>query len=590
MSLYPYPDGSVRTAVASEDFTITGCFAQQVALYGGREGVQDGSGGVTYAELDRWSNQIAHTLIAHGCGSAGMPIGLLTEAGAAYVSGIIGTLKAGCAYLPLDPYQPAARQRAILADSGAVVLLSDAAHSAHARELASDRVEVVDLERIVGCCAKDAPGIALSPQAPAYILYTSGSTGKPKGVLLNHRSVVHNALVEIQDLGFCHTDRSALILSTAHGLSASIVFHTLLSGGALFPFVLRRHGLRALAAWLQEQRISILKTTPSVARRLMDVLRPGESFPHLRYVWLGGEPLYRGEVAALWPRLDGKCRIIVSLSATETKEICRLIIDRDTRIDRDVVPVGRAVRGKRVRIWDEAGRDVTSGEIGDLWVQSRYLAEGYWRDADLTRARFISVPGDSGERLYRTGDLARESVDGCVDLCGRRDLQVKVRGFRVQLEEAEAALRGVAGVKDAAVVHETFGMDGRLAGYIVADRPGVDATEIRKELAEIVPDYLIPTRLSVVEALPLGASGKVDRQALSPQDEPQPADNESPSTRTEEILLKLASGVVDGGSVGLNDDFFRLAVTRLRPPCSSRVSRRYIRRTFQMAPSSRSGH
>lgn len=541
------------------DLTITGCFARQVDLHGDRVAVREAKREVTYAALDCQANRVAHVVCSLRREADLAPVALLAEAGAEYAAGILGILKAGKAYAPLGPRQPAIHQRAILADCGARILMSDAANAGRAREIAGDRIAVVEIGRLNERYSDRDPCVSLTPDVAAYVIYTSGTAGAPKGVIVNHRTVVHNAWVAIDDLGLIQADRTALLLSPAHGLAASVLFHTLLSGGTLCPFDLRGQGLRALGVWLREERVSVVKATPSVARGLVGAMGPGDFLPHLRYLWISGEPVYRDDLAALWPFLGEECRIIVSLSATETKEICRLSIDRATVFETETVPVGRPVKGKRVRLLDDADREVEKGEIGELWVQSRFLADGYWRDPDLTRARFRPVPDAPNERMYNTGDLARVGGDGSVEVCGRRDLQVKIRGYRIQMEEVEAALRRVAGVKDAAVIKEAAGTDVRLVGLVVCDVKETEPGNIRASVGELVPDYMVPARLLVVDALPLGASGKIDRCALielvGSEDKSPPA-TVSPRNRTERVLLDLARVVLPDGDPGLTGDFF----------------------------------
>ena len=547
--------------------SITECFAQQVETNGERTAVQLNGKHITYTELDRFSNRIAHAVDTRLNNTGCVPVALLAEPGPEYAAAILGILKTGVAYLPLDPNQPILRQSAILDNSTACVLLHDAVHADRAHALGEGRIETIEIDWVNGRYPDHEPEILVSPAAPAYIIYTSGSTGTPKGVVVSHRTVVHSSLVN-HGLVLTENDRSALCLSAAHGLSASVLFHTLLNGGALLPFDLRRQGVSAFASWLRNERISMFKATPSIARLLVEAMDPGESLPDLRYLSLGGEPLYAEDIKQLWTYLGSQCRIVSGMSATETKRICQLIIDRSTHIDDGVVSVGYPVIGKRIRIVDESGIDVAPGTIGEMWVQSRYLADGYWRDPTLTRERFVPVADFDEERQYHTGDLARIRPDGTIELCGRQDLQLKIRGFRAQPAETAAALHGMAGVQDAVVVHEPIDdITHQLVAYVVITDAALDTDLIRSRLTELVPDYLVPARLVIVDALPLTESGKVDLVALQQLDA---GDNRDAATipvecntRTERIVLNTVRNLLHGDSIGLDEDFTSAGVDSL---------------------------
>jgi len=548
--------GRAGAASNPDDPSINDCFARQVAQHPRDVAVQDELGACTYAELDDRANGIARALLDSPGVGTGAPVALLIDPGRSHVAAILGILRAGHPYLPLDTRQPASRQGQILDNSTAHVLLCDASHADRAAEVAGDRVTVID----VGVAGNGPPcppaGVHVPASAPAYILYTSGSTGEPKGVQVNHRLVVHNARDLIASFGLRPGDRCASFLSPAHGLTASLTFQTLLSGGVLFPFDLRSRGLRALATWLQQERINLVKATPSVIRHLLGVLGPAEAFPDVRYLWLGGEPLYREDIERLWPVLGAGCRIISGFSSTETKNCCRLHIDRDTPLADRKISVGQPPEGKRIFLLDDGGREVAPGETGEIWVQSRFLADGYWRDPELTRSRFRPAAGDTDERMYRTGDLGRLRPDGMLELRGRRDQQLKIRGFRVQPEEAAAALREVRGVTESAVLVEDVGGEKRMAGYAVTDEPGLDDAELRRRLAQLVPDYLVPTRLAIVPHLPLTPIGKLDTAALRELAQRAPRPGAEQASLTEQVLLKAARAVVPGGRIGVVDDFF----------------------------------
>lgn len=343
----------------------------------------------------------------------------------------------------------------------------------------------------------------------------------------------------------------------------------LLNGATVLPFRIRQEGIASLARWLSREAITIYHSVPSVFRRLTAALTGPESFPALRIIWLGGEPVRRSDVDLYRRHFAADCVLVHGFSTTETGAIGTYVIDAATPIDAGAVPVGYPVDGTEVLLLDAAGGEVVPGAVGEIAVRSRHLALGYWRDPALTDARFRPDPGDGRRRLYLTGDLGRRLPDGRLIHLGRTDFRVKVRGHGVAPAEVESALLDLDGVREAVVV-ALADADGepRLVAYWVAGpSPPPTASGLRRALAARLAEWMIPSVFVKVDALPLTAGGKVDRASLPPPPRSRPELDTPfapPRGTLEETLAEIWSEVLGLDQVGIHDDFLELGGDSLR--------------------------
>jgi amino acid adenylation domain-containing protein len=533
-------------------------FEEQVRLHPGRLAVKSQGDAWSYAELKETADRIAHAIVA-ARGSAEEPVALVLEQGALLLAAILGALKAGKIYVPLDPAFPRARIGDMLADSQAPLVIVDEHTRVRATEAASGRATVLDVGEIEPGVPVEHPLPEIPPGTNAYIYYTSGSTGRPKGVLDTHRNVLHNVMRYTNSLRISPDDRLTLLQGPSFSGAVSSMFAALLNGAAVFPFDVPKEGADRIAGWLRREAITIYHSVPSLFRH---VATSRESFPALRIIRLEGDRASARDIELYQKHFSARCTLVNGLGATECGIVRQYFVGPETPIPEGVVPIGYPVEDMEILLLDESGHAVDAGQVGEIAVRSRYLVPGYWRQPELTAAAFAAGPAD-GLRVYRTGDLGRMRPDGCLEHLGRKDSQVKIRGNRVEAAEVEAALVSIGTLKEAAVVTYQEGPgEPRLLAYVVpATDPAPTTTALRRHLAERLPDYMIPSTYLVLDALPLNANRKVDRRALPAPDGRRPELDEAlvlPSTMLQLQLVLIWQSVLGVEPVGIRDSFFDL--------------------------------
>ncbi|OBB95586.1 non-ribosomal peptide synthetase [Mycobacterium sp. 852002-40037_SCH5390672] len=535
--------------------SIPALFAAQVARAADAVAITCGERSFTYREVEESANRLAHLLAEQGAGP-GQRVAVVIPRSAEAVMAIFAVLKTGAAYVPIDPGVPAARLEFVLADAAPIAAVTTA--EVRSRLDGFDGL-IVDID---DPAVRTQPTTALPVPAPeniAYIIYTSGTTGTPKGVAIPHRNVT--LLLETLDaqLGLgqvwtqCH--------SLAFDFSVWEVFGSLLYGGRLVvvPDAVVRSA-EDLHALLVREQVSVLSQTPSAfyALQSADALAPelGEQLK-LQTVVFGGEALEPHRLSTWLHSHPGLPRMINMYGITETTVHAsfREIVDGD--VDSNVSPIGVPLANLAFFVLDGWLRQVPAGVVGELYVAGGGLATGYVGRPGLSATRFVACPyGAPGARMYRTGDLVRWGTDGQLQYMGRADEQVKIRGYRIELGEIQAALASLSGVEHAAVIaREDRPGDKRLVGYVTGT---ADPAEVRAQLGERLPGYMVPSAVVVLDALPLTVNGKLDTRAL-PAPEYQDADRyRAPVSAVEEILAGIYAQVLGVERVGVDDSFFDL--------------------------------
>ena len=537
-------------------------FERQVRAYGDRVAIQSARETTTFASLNRAANRLAREILSRRDESS-EPIALLFDHGAAVLVAIMAVLKTGKFYLVLDAAYPADRLQSMLRDSGARLVVTNSENHAFARQLCGDTADVVNFAEVNPDLPDDDLGIYPTPDTLALLLYTSGSTGQPKGVMHTHR----NVLVDVRNLtnGWCVTEQDRWLLHTSVSFANSVrtIYSSLLNGGAVYPYDIKKQGFGDLPNWLLSNKITIVRTVPTTFRDFMGTLEQGLKFPDVRVLSVGGEPMLRADFDFFQRHFLPHCVLCHALGPTECLTVCWALIPHGAQITGGKLPIGYSLPDKDVLVLDDAGREVGPGEVGQLAVKSRYISLGYWRDPDRTNAVFLPDPTGGDARIYLTGDMGLREPDGCLVHVGREDFQVKIRGFRIDVAEIEVALRAIEGIESAVVVGRQDGApQQRLVAYFVpTTNPPITVTTLRQNLARVLPDYMIPSAFVSMAALPQTPNGKTDRLRLPLPGRDRPALANpfvAPSTAMETEVAAIWAEVLDLDRVGVNDDFFEL--------------------------------
>jgi amino acid adenylation domain-containing protein/non-ribosomal peptide synthase protein (TIGR01720 family) len=520
---------------------------------------------LTYRELNRRANQLAHRLREMGVGPETL-VALCVERSPEMIVGLLGILKAGGAYVPLDPALPEERLACLVEDTQARVILTQ--HSL-AETLTGIAAEVICLDTDMDILSRQSYENVVSRATVenlVYVIFTSGSTGRPKGVAVEHRQLANyvNAILDRLDLatgsGF------AMISTFAADLGNTVLFPSLCSGGCLHLVSQERATTPdALADYFSRHEIDCLKIVPSHLTALFSSSHPEQILPRRRLV-LGGEsssPLLIKQVQELAP----DCLIVNHYGPTETTVgvLTHRMDEPPAHNSSASMPLGRPIANASVYILDEHLRPAAAGVTGELYVGGEAVARGYLNAPEMTASKFIpdAYGREAGARLYRTGDLARFRGDGEIDFLGRVDNQVKVRGYRIELGEIEAALKQHESVKESIVIAKEDESGGRrIVAYIVeAEGQAASADEMRGYLKRTLPDYMVPQAFVKMKQMPLTANGKVDRRALPEVEAIRTGlDNSftAPRTAAEEVLARIWGQVLGLERVGVYDNFFEL--------------------------------
>ena len=542
------------------DQSIPERFEKIAQKYPDRLAVKTKNHSLTYNDLNSTANRIAYTILSQR-GRKNEPVALLMEHDAPVIAAILGALKAGKFYVPLDPSLPHLRVKYILEDLQASYIVTNNKNLPLAKSLAGTVLDLVNIDEL-DSLPDGNPCIGIQPESLSWVIYTSGSTGKPKGVIQNHLNVLHFMMNYTNALHICLDDRLTLLYSFSVNGGAHDIFAALLNGAALFPLDLKEDGFTHLGDWLIEERITIYHSVPTVFRQFVEVLTSQSEFPDIRIIRLGGEPVYKRELDFFKKLFSKDCILVNRLGSSETGSLRMYFVNKETQISGNLVPVGYAVMDNEILLVDDAGKQI-AGDEGEIAVKTRYVSPGYWGRPDLTDAVFLPSPTGGEERIYRTGDLGRMLPDGCLLHLGRKDFFVKIRGYRIDIDEIEAALRGCPSIKEAVVVARNNNSgDERLVAYLVPTvQPGPKVDELRRFLNEKLPDYMIPHDFVTLEAIPLTDTRKVDRKALPDPGTSRPELTPpyvAPRTPIEKELAKIWAEVLSTDEVGIHDDFFDL--------------------------------
>ena len=542
---------------------------------------------LTYRELDQRAGQVAMYLRSIGIGPDSS-VGICVERSIEMVVAMLGVLKAGGAYLPLDPTFPADRIEFTVADSGARAIITQASLRGH---FAGSTAAVIEVDR-------DGESIAHAPVANgpssargaslAYLIYTSGSTGKPKGVMIEHRNVVNFFAGMDRVMKATNPGVWLAVTSISFDISVLELLWTLARG---FTVVIQPEdgklettGEDSIPAQIIRHGVTHLQCTPAHARILMRSPEALLAMRSLHALLVGGEAFPLAVARQVRSAIDA--RILNMYGPTETTiwSTCFELVG-----DEPIIPIGKPIANTQIYILDPNLEPVTVGEVGEIHIGGAGVARGYWKRPDLTAERFIANPfvAETRARLYKTGDIARYRADGTIEFIGRTDFQVKINGFRIELGEIETVLGAHLGIREAVVMADTSpASDPQLAAYIVAQpEQEPSAGDIRIYARQKLPKHMVPARFTFLEAMPLTPNGKVDRKALSAiragEQMPGPVE---PGARThlEKAIVAVWQSLLGGERIGLHSNFFDLGATFLTVADAASGLREILKREIKL--------
>ena len=551
------------------DKTVIDRFEEQVARTPSAIAVIFKNQSLTYSELNSKANQLAHYL-QNGSLKSDEPVGLCVEASLEMIIGLLGILKAGGAYVPLDPHYPPERLAFMLSNAQVNVLLTQ---QQWLRQLPQ-------LEQSIFCLDSDWADIAQSnpnnpprlvqPSRLIYLIYTSGSTGQPKGVEIEHRGFSNLVNWLVTEFNLTATDRVLVISSFSFDLTQKNFFAPLIVGGQLHLSSPELYDPQAILQTVYEQQITWLNCTPSAFYPLgeFDESHTFQRLASLRYVFLGGEPIF---LTRLWSWLQsnaGQAKLVNTYGPTECTDVsAAYLLEQPESFLEQPIPIGKPIFNVKLFILGQHLDLLPVGVVGELHIGGVGLARGYLNRPDLTAEKFIPNPFDEDprSRLYKTGDLARYLSDGNIEYLGRVDNQVKINGFRVELGEIEIAITQHPWVRQAVViVWQVHVNDQRLVAYFISNQEDIVsalADELPHFLKERLPAYMIPVAFIPLSQIPLTPNGKLDRHRLPTPDPFQIKNKEkfiAPRTAAETALADIWADVLEHENIGIHDDFFEL--------------------------------
>ncbi len=540
--------------------TFAALFEKQAQQTPDHSAVRSGGNLLTYRELDEQANQLAHHLRAQGAGSEDI-VAIVMDRSAEIMVSILGVMKAGAAFLPIDPDTPEERIRYSLEDSGARIAVVNERNMTAIGQYEGTIVNLDDAKWRNE--SKERPSPISGSRNLAYVIYTSGTTGKPKGVQIEHRNLTNYVSWFSEEAGLTETDKTVLLSSYAFDLGYTSMFPVLLAGGELH--IVPKETYTApdeMGLYIKEHGITYIKLTPSLFHTMVNTSRftKEPNFESLRLIVLGGEKIIPADVLT-FRKVYGHTEFINHYGPTEAT--IGAIAGRVNLSEPDAFAkrptIGQPIANAGALVLNESLKLVPPGASGQLYIKGQGLARGYLNRPQLTAERFVQNPYSPGSLMYKTGDVVRRLSDGTLEFIGRADDQVKIRGYRIEPKEIETVMLSLSGIQEAVVLAVSEGGLQELCAYYTADQ-AIEKAELRNQLSQTLPSHMIPAFFVQVDAIPLTANGKTDRSAL-----PKPHAEQSgrralaaPETVLEKSLCRIWQKTLGIEAISIDDNFFDL--------------------------------
>src|ERR1044072_1945983 len=513
-NINPPQERTERTYMGGADQSVSERFERIVRLFPKNLACKIAERSLNYTELNHYANRIARVIVDRR-GPGNEPVALFFENSVDLIAAIFAVLKAGKFYVVLDPLLPEERRQYLLDNSGAKLLINDGYHHDAVSTFSGKNKEFLTVDTVDRTQSSDNLNIHTLPNDLDCIRYTSGSTGTPKGVVELNCNVLQSVQWMPEEITVSINDRFSLTHSLSFASGHINLRLALLNGASLFGFDVRRENLKQFARWLKDECITIVHLPPALFRQLAESLPAGETYPALRLIRLSGAPITAQDFELYRSRFVSGTRLHIGMGSTEARGICAAIVDHNFLFPANGSPIGYPPPGKKILLLDETGGEVAPGQVGEIGVKGVNQNFYPWLGSVPRGDDALMNPEGEEEKVYLTGDLGRMMPDGFVIHLGRKDLMVKIRGYRVDISEVERALLEHSAIKEAAVkAWEREEGEKYLAAYMVSRAESVlNVSGIREFLSSKLPDYMIPTAMQFVEPVRL-TNGKLDRGAF----------------------------------------------------------------------------
>ena len=536
-------------------------FEQQAEKYPGRTAVFCNGTSLTYTELNQCANHLAVQIMEKASRNT-QRVALLLDHNETCVTGMLGVLKAGYAYVPIDAGNPLSRMQFILEDSGCSILVCNDATINSAKQLQQAMPQLVLIhipshyatQPIVG-----NPAIAIHNDAEAYVLYTSGSTGMPKGVIQLQKNVLHYIRVYTNNVHIAATDNLSVFSTYTFDASVKDIYGAILNGATVSFYDMAQNGPDRLPQWLHTQQVTIIHMVPTIYRHFLKSLNDGGQLDSIRLVDLGGEPCHKSDFDLFKQYFRKGAFLVNDYGPTESTIVSQKFLTHSSSITRNNIPLGTAVTETGIFLLDEHNNPKGVYQSGEIVFKSKYLSPGYLNREELNKKVFVTDPVTGQGRVYRSGDIGRMLCTGEIEFLHRKDSQVKLNGLRIELSEIEFQLEQIDGIKEAVVLLKELQGNHYITAYLLFTQP-LATSEIKAMLQKVLPKYMIPSIYMNMEKLPLTRTGKIDRNGLP---SPTPADLKTvpyvpPQNEVQEKLVSFWAEVLkrDAATIGIEDNFF----------------------------------